>query len=335
MHVAATEWNLGHLRHHLQYAVDLEFWPVPFYMSATYSIVDRSSKAFRLVESVVNHKMWRTQLVANIANAYGHRPRFSAPVYEGTTIPHLGSSFKTPDEFFPFSAELGPLDHAHVNAMCLMESCRSRTEHSPNLRDDPREYGSLAAFYDAVAHGAGLLKEHVCGGVNQVDLFSTYARDLDSTVVTASGELGWRQADRLIDAVRPRGDEARGGGTRGAGPRPSAHDHGGRSVSRYGSVAEIHASALPAVYPLKPPGERTVEDKRLIAVAELNFRELRATLRDLFAGTNPGYVLPQMVSMGAAMDECWKHGVIANLSAPPRGYEGPAASHATAATIRR
>jgi len=47
-------WNLKHLHAHLQYAVSLELWTIPFYMSALFSIRDRSSPAFQLIQSIVN-----------------------------------------------------------------------------------------------------------------------------------------------------------------------------------------------------------------------------------------------------------------------------------------
>lgn len=63
------KWTLAHLQQHLQYAIDLEFWTIPFYMSALYSIVDRTSDAFQYVQSVVNQEMLHLQLAANVANA--------------------------------------------------------------------------------------------------------------------------------------------------------------------------------------------------------------------------------------------------------------------------
>ena len=46
-----TDWTIKHLQEHLQAAVDLEFWTIPFYMSAMYSIKDRKQILFSLFRS--------------------------------------------------------------------------------------------------------------------------------------------------------------------------------------------------------------------------------------------------------------------------------------------
>src|SRR5215210_4733175 len=123
MRLGPDDWTIAHLRAHLQYAVDLELWTIPFYMSALFSVVDRTSAAYQLVQSVVHQEMLHLQLAANVANAYGLSPTFDAPRYVGQTIPHLDFSIDEPDprpEFSPFSAEIGPLDAERVNAMCLV-----------------------------------------------------------------------------------------------------------------------------------------------------------------------------------------------------------------------
>jgi rubrerythrin len=74
--VKIDKWAPAHLKDHLQFAIDLEFWTIPFYMSALYSIVDRTSDAFRFVQSVMNQEMLHVQLAANVANAYGLHPPF-------------------------------------------------------------------------------------------------------------------------------------------------------------------------------------------------------------------------------------------------------------------
>ena len=61
-------WTPKNLKAHIQYAVDLEFWTIPFYMSAMYSIKDRTSDAFQLIQSVVNQEMLHLQSASNIAN---------------------------------------------------------------------------------------------------------------------------------------------------------------------------------------------------------------------------------------------------------------------------
>ena len=72
MKLTDEQWDLGHLHGHLQAAAELEAWTIPYYLSAMFSVVDRSSEAYQLVQSVVNQEMLHLQLVSNIANSYGY-----------------------------------------------------------------------------------------------------------------------------------------------------------------------------------------------------------------------------------------------------------------------
>lgn len=140
------------LEAHLQAAVDIEFWTIPYYMSVLYSIKDPSHRAYRLIQSVVYQEMFHLELASNIANAYGYSPEFNTLEeypYRGCKLPHLefkfspasnGRSncedpqqcpdpalFKDPDHpehwkiYCPYSAAIGPLDETRLNTMCLIE----------------------------------------------------------------------------------------------------------------------------------------------------------------------------------------------------------------------
>src|SRR4051794_40575720 len=186
------EWNRGHLHTHLQAAAQLEAWTIPYYMAAMFSVVDRTSEAYQLIQSVVHQEMLHMQLVANVANAYGYSPGFGAStfLYEGTTIPHLDFALD-PDNptklFTPYSAEIGPLDAPRINGMCLVEYPEWDTGGKPTYRDNVTEYGSIGEFYDAVEYGARQLSAEIVGGVRQVDLFSAFYRGIPKLTVDASG----------------------------------------------------------------------------------------------------------------------------------------------------
>ena len=77
---ADAPWTLENLRAHLQDALDLELWTIPYYMSAMYSIRDPASDAYQLLQSVIHQEMLHAQLVCNLLNAFGGQPAFSAPV---------------------------------------------------------------------------------------------------------------------------------------------------------------------------------------------------------------------------------------------------------------
>ena len=145
MKLRDDEWNLGHLRSHLQAAASLEAWTIPYYMAAMFSIVDRSSDAYQLIQSVVNQEMLHLQLVSNVANAYGFSPVFGPDTfpYEGTAIPHLDFDLD-PDNptktFTPYSAEIGPLE--------LMRTPQARNDDSVRAPSRLGAVGDLVAAPD-------------------------------------------------------------------------------------------------------------------------------------------------------------------------------------------
>ena len=81
MKLRDDQWDRGHLHSHLQAAAELEAWTIPYYMAAMFSIVDRSSDAYQLIQSVVHQEMLHLQLVANVANAYGYSPVFGPDAF--------------------------------------------------------------------------------------------------------------------------------------------------------------------------------------------------------------------------------------------------------------
>lgn len=315
MRLGADDWTIAHLRGHLQYAVDLELWTIPFYMSALFSIVDRTSAAYQLVQSVVHQEMLHLQLATNVANAYGLSPTFDAPRYVDQTIPHLEFSIDQPDSrpaFSPFSAEIGPLDAERVNAMCLVEF-PEWGQSPPDLRDDVTEYGSIGAFYDAVEYGARLLQSDLRGGVRQVDYFSAFYRDLPALTVSTSGPAGFRQVALLLSVIRAQGEGDKGRGELPAPFRNTADD-GAASQDHYEKFLAIRAAPLPATYPVKPAAAWSDQDRHLEADLVATFAELRAAMAAMFAGGGAGPFLAVMVKVGAAIQTCWKRGIVPRFS---------------------
>jgi hypothetical protein len=315
MRLARDDWTIAHLRAHLQYAADLELWTIPFYMSALFSIVDRTSAAYQLVQSVVHQEMLHLQLAANVANAYGLSPSFDAPHYLDQTIPHLNFCIDHPDprpEFSPFSAEIGPLDAERVNAMCLVEF-PEWGQNPPDLRDDVTEYGSIGAFYDAVEYGAQLLQSELRGGVRQVDYFSAFYRDLPALTVSESGAAGFRQVALLLSVIRAQGEGDNG---RGELPPPfrNTADDGAASQDHYEKFLTIRAGPLPATYPVRPDGAWSDRDRDLAADLVASFTELRAAMAGMFAGGGTGPFLAVMVKVGAGIQTCWKRGIVPRFS---------------------
>lgn len=307
------EWTIGALRQHLQYAVDLELWTIPFYLSAQLSIVDRRSDAYQLIQTIVHQEMLHLQLVSNVANAYGLSPSFDAPRYEGQTIPHLDFALDTPNptaDFSPYSAEIGPLDTERLNAMCLIEYPEWGVPPPSNFSDERTEYGSIGELYEALVFGAAQMKSHLRGGVKQVDYFSAYYRGYPSMTVTAHGEEGFRQARLLLDTIREQGEGATKKRERIPRPMQNTADDMQPSMPHFDKFYALRqAPVKPATYPVKPVSEYSPADLELLEILTRNFAGLRVALQHLFAGDNPESFVERMVSVGASLQNCWKHGV--------------------------
>lgn len=309
------KWTLAHLKQHLQYAVDLEFWTIPFYMSALYSIVDRTSDAFQYVQSVVNQEMLHVQCASNIANAYGLSPTFGPPVYEGLKVPHLDFKLDDPDpvkRFSPFSAEIGPMDEKRINAMCLIEFPEWKSSDAPDLHDNVKEYANIGEFYQAVAYGARQLTEHLNGGVNQVDLFSAYYRNLPSLIVTDSGEVGFNQVDLLIQAITEQGEGISRAREDIVYSFQNTATDMAPQLSHFDKFIQVRRS-MPQTYALNGNSE---EGQEFVQILQKHFADLRGALEKVFAGKNPDDFLPLMVTVGADIQNCWKHGVTPRFDSP-------------------
>lgn len=318
MKLSPAQWDISHLQEHLQYAVDLELWTIPFYMSCMYSIQDRTSEAYQLIRTVVNQEMLHLQSAANIANAYGLSPAITPPVYEGKTVPHLDFSQddqKVVDKFRPYTAEIGPLDEEHINAMCLIEIPEEDTGCKPDFHDDVTEYGSIGEFYKAVTYGAAELMEDIKGGLKQVDFFSAYYRNAPDLKVTESGKDGFHQVSLLINLITDQGEGEGKDGESLIHAFQNTADDPWPEDDHYEKFLMIKESAKkPLTYPVKPESEYTDEDRQLQAIVVEQFGALCAALQGLFNGENPQSFFPLMASTGGAIRNCWVNGVTPKFS---------------------
>jgi hypothetical protein len=314
MKLRDEEWDLGHLRSHLQAAAELEAWTIPYYMAAMFSIVDRASDAYQLVQSVVHQEMLHLQLVANVANCYGYSPVLGPGtfLYKGITIPHL--DFKLdPDNpakrFWPYSAEIGPLDEQRINGMCLVEYPEWDTGRQPDFRDDVTEYGSIGEFYDAVEYGSRRLAAGIVGGRHQVDMFSAFYRSLPKMTVESSGAEAFAEVALLLDVIRDQGEAAKAADAIAAPFRNTADDSH-PDLSHYEKFCQIREQALhrtlPETYSVKDPAEYSPDDHKRLKILRDNFAKFTAALGDLFAGRNRDDFAPLMVTIGGNILACWK-----------------------------
>ena len=312
-----TTWDIKHLRRHLQYAVDLEFWTIPFYMSAMYSIVDPSDEAFQLIQSVVYQEMLHVQLAANVANAYGVDVKFKAPRYEPCNIPHLNFKLDKPDPtttFNPWNSTIGPLDVERINAMCLIEYPEWGPVPKPELRQSAKRYGSIGEFYAAVRLGAGEHKKAIKGGRNQIDFFGRFYKDLDNMTVTKSGAAGFKQVEQLIDVIVEQGE---GQSERHSEIPPefrNTADDPAAVLDHFDKFVMIRdGGGLPAVFDASPK-PRNAAQRRAQGILVHYFGLFRRTLEELFAGKRAEDFPVQMAKVGASIRNCWQSGVYPKYS---------------------
>lgn len=333
-------WNRALLQKHLQAAVDLEFWTIPFYMSAMYSIIEPSDPNYQLIQSVVFQEMLHVQTAANIANAFGLSPAFGNPVYKGKNIPHLKFNLDTPnptDEFRPYTAEIGPFDIERLNAFCLIEYPEWDTEREPNAHARIDEYGSIGEFYTALSMGAAAVvaqdPANLKGDVKQIDLFKHFYNAYTSPVttpvfnpigthrmcVTEGGDMGLEQVLRLIDVVTSQGE----GQTEGDALIPTAYQNTADDVQPpnthftkfFGILTAVQdGQPFPLTYPLKKHPPKSGESKEQTAAQERlkkNFAKFRRLLETMFGGgVLPDHFGAEMATLGGNIRRCWQLGVV-------------------------
>jgi len=323
-------WTIDNLKTHLQAAVDLEFWTIPFYMASMYSIVDPSAEAYQLIQSIVYQEMLHVQLAANVANAYGvDKVTFDQPVYGECSIPHLKPSKDDVDgshpdptlEFHPWSSEIGPLDVERINAMCIIEFPEWGPLPPGELNQNVDDYGSIGEFYQAVTFGAAqhksdINREGIEGGRRQVDWFAGYYADIKHMQVTRSGKKGWKQVKQLIETIVEQGE---GQSDRHSEIPPQLRntaDDPAAVLDHFDKFIAIREGGdLPAVYPAVVTPENEAQQDALCVLQE-NFRQFRATLESLFCGEHPEDFTRRMATLGGNILTCWQRGVVPAFTEP-------------------
>lgn len=312
----APQWEPHDLQAHLQYAIELEFWTIPYYLSAMYSIKDPVSEAYRLIQSVVYQEMLHTQLVCNIANAFDFRPTFKAPEYGGAQIPHLKFSLDDPNpaQFFkPHSTEIGPLDEQRINTMALIEYPEWKTRRQPDVQPDCTQYGSIGEFYDAIRVGVTELRHLIRGGAHQVDFFGSFYNHLPSTTITKYGEEGYQQAISLIDVIVEQGE----GQTRGDADIPVEFQN---TADGY-QVSWPHFRKFISIRDSQPFPETFKPDPQPSHAGQLaqnilcdDFSAFLRILNRLFNGEPSLEFGALMAKLGGDILTCWQHGAVPKFS---------------------
>ncbi len=178
-----NHWTKEDLHQHLQHAVDLEFWTIPLYLTAAYSVQGLKQlepknypKAAKLVLSVVIQEMLHLEIACNLCNALGYSPQFNAPKYEGA-IPFIHPKKESvPAHLQGFTVALGPLDENRLKLFCAIELPEAPTTiHWENQQS----YHSIGELYTALREGITHLWDTCYVGdaanTKQKGVFSEYA----------------------------------------------------------------------------------------------------------------------------------------------------------------
>lgn len=318
----STHWTLAHLREHLQFAIQLEYWTVPFYMSAMYSIKDPTSDVYKLVQSVVYQEMLHIQLACNAANAFGAEidleHAFIQPAYVGRTVPHLqftaGEVGRDPLDpsmsFEPYSAEIGPLDEPRINAMCLIEYPEQDVDEPPELKQDISEYSTIGEFYRAVLFGATQHVEAIRPNHNQIDIFQNFYRGFPGQAVDSAGVDGLEQVILLIRAITDQGEGVRRSPIVPTEFRNTA-DGFNNSMDHFAKFELIKSlQRRPECYEGVATPRPGSDGAQAQAILARNFLQFRRNMVELFNGRPPADFGPNMARLGGNILNCWRHGAV-------------------------
>lgn len=319
-------WTLDELHTHFQFAVDLEFYTIPYYISAMYSVVDPSDPAYQLIQSVVYQEMLHLQLAANAANAYAAEVVVTPPDYGGR-LPHLNFSTDPGQpihRFSPFSTDIGPLDQRRLNTMCLIEYPRYGRPEKAELRPKVTDYDSIGHFYDAVQIGAHELRHEIIGGRNQVDAFGRYYADMSGQTVTADGADGWAEVRELFRAIVTQGEGQHGAHTEIPTQYRNTADDPAAVLDHYDKFVSVRErGGLPEVYAAESTDTPGPEQRRLIDNFELFCEGLTNVFqgRSFETGRDKSSFEVLMAKLGSNILTCWRAGVTPMFTDPTAGEE--------------
>jgi len=304
--VASDDWTLPKLQAHLQWAVDIELFTIPFYMAAMYSIKDEAAEARRLVRSVVNQEMFHMQSAANLANAFGTELLICAPSYGGS-IPHLDFSLDQPNPtniYFPYSTAIGAFDVERINAMCIIEY----PDWSACVQKNPSdEYGSIGEFYDSVRSGVEQLAELIQGNKNQVAHFKAQYPGMASLTITKDGREGFPQANTLINAIVNQGEGQAKQADYISSEFQNRADDMQPSWDHFEKFTYLREQPLPETYRLTIGNERSKQVQKILLT---HFGEFLKQMNRLFRGKSVTDFGPLMFKVGAGMANCWENGAL-------------------------
>ncbi len=296
------ERDLPHLRAHLQLALELELWTIPYYAAALTSIANPNHAAARGLRAIVRQELAHAVALANVANSFGAAPELGAPRYGGPTLPHLRFDLHVPNPtslFAPHSTALGPLDHPRLNAMCLIEY-PIWPPGDGRRHDDLADYTSVRDFYDSIVAGVEALRRRIRPDRGQI----ADGRFASLAIREATGDP-YTQVRALLELVREQGEGAAiGDGVPGQvdadDPQPDA--------SHFAKLNALRDEPLPELRPGEREREPAPGSPGAAAQAEFAASVERAfeAWGRRFAGKGSGDLDAWLEQIIEAADWCWR-----------------------------
>uniref|UniRef100_UPI004057B173 ferritin-like domain-containing protein n=1 Tax=Candidatus Electrothrix sp. TaxID=2170559 RepID=UPI004057B173 len=154
------KWTKELVQQLAQAAVAVEFYTLPFYITAICSIKEEHCEAVEIIRSVIIEEMLHLQLAANLCLALDTIPNFTSPQY-GSDIPYLCPYNQETGECGFLNATLGPFNNNTLNTMLDIETpeqgqLRQTMDHT--LPQYP--YHSIGEMYDALIFGINQVGTH-------------------------------------------------------------------------------------------------------------------------------------------------------------------------------
>jgi len=150
--------TLDSLRHHLQWALELEHATLPPYLCALYSLdPERNPDAVQAIGSVFVEEMIHLALAANLLNAVGGQPRLDTPEVlqpYPRTLPHGDRSLRL--SLVPFGPE------------ALEMFLRLEQPAAPGAPAEDDDYETIGQFYDAIEESL----RRLCAELGETAVFS-------------------------------------------------------------------------------------------------------------------------------------------------------------------
>lgn len=133
----------------LQYAVIVEFSTIPPYLTALYSLQDKTSSAYQTIRSVVIEEMLHLNLVCNMINAIGYKPNL---IYPNPDNPKQPITYPT---YIPHHAAHGPFIVLMAASTALMQNTFMAIEQpaAPETPPEENDFETIGQLYAAIQIG--------------------------------------------------------------------------------------------------------------------------------------------------------------------------------------